>query len=88
MKMAARELPRYDIRVHAICPGGVRTNIEVSTIKRNTKSVQAMYAVQTELQFEAADPADVADVCLFLASRLSRHVSGTEIYVDGGSSLT
>jgi enoyl-[acyl-carrier-protein] reductase (NADH) len=29
----------------------------------------------------------VADVCLFLASDLSRHVSGVEIYVDGGMSL-
>jgi len=26
-------------------------------------------------------------VCLFLASDLSRHVSGVEIYVDGGASL-
>ena len=34
-----------------------------------------------------ADPSDVADVCLFLASEQSRHVSGVEIYVDGGLSL-
>lgn len=30
---------------------------------------------------------DVADTCLFLASDLSRHVSGVDIYVDGGASL-
>ncbi|HEX3356198.1 MAG TPA: SDR family oxidoreductase [Tepidisphaeraceae bacterium] len=33
------------------------------------------------------NPDEVADVCLFLASDLSRHVSGVEIYVDGGTSL-
>ncbi len=33
------------------------------------------------------EPIDVADACLFLASDLSRHVSGVEIYVDGGASL-
>jgi NAD(P)-dependent dehydrogenase (short-subunit alcohol dehydrogenase family) len=32
-------------------------------------------------------PSDVADACLFLASDLSRHVSGVEIFVDGGASL-
>ncbi|MFD1730588.1 hypothetical protein ACFSC4_05140 [Deinococcus malanensis] len=29
----------------------------------------------------------MADTCLFLASDLGRHVSGVEIYVDGGASL-
>jgi NAD(P)-dependent dehydrogenase (short-subunit alcohol dehydrogenase family) len=31
-----------------------------------------------------ADPADVADVCLFLASPLARYVSGAEVLVHGG----
>jgi NAD(P)-dependent dehydrogenase (short-subunit alcohol dehydrogenase family) len=30
---------------------------------------------------------DVAQVALFLASPASRHISGTEIYVDGAQSL-
>jgi NAD(P)-dependent dehydrogenase (short-subunit alcohol dehydrogenase family) len=30
---------------------------------------------------------EVADACLFLASDQSRHVSGVELYVDGGASL-
>ena len=33
------------------------------------------------------EPEEVADTCLFLASDLSRHVSGVEIFVDGGASL-
>jgi NAD(P)-dependent dehydrogenase (short-subunit alcohol dehydrogenase family) len=31
-----------------------------------------------------ADPSDVADVCLFLASPLARYVSGAEVLVHGG----
>jgi NAD(P)-dependent dehydrogenase (short-subunit alcohol dehydrogenase family) len=31
-----------------------------------------------------ADPNDIADVCLFLASPLSRYVSGAEVLVHGG----
>jgi NAD(P)-dependent dehydrogenase (short-subunit alcohol dehydrogenase family) len=34
-----------------------------------------------------ADPADVADVCLFLASPLARYVTGAEILVHGGGEL-
>jgi NAD(P)-dependent dehydrogenase (short-subunit alcohol dehydrogenase family) len=31
-----------------------------------------------------ADPGDVADVCLFLASPLARYVTGAEVLVHGG----
>ncbi len=31
-----------------------------------------------------ADPADVADVCLFLASSLARYVTGANVLVHGG----
>jgi NAD(P)-dependent dehydrogenase (short-subunit alcohol dehydrogenase family) len=31
-----------------------------------------------------ADPADIADVCVFLASPLARYVSGTSVLVHGG----
>ena len=31
-----------------------------------------------------ADPSDVADVCLFLASPLARYVTGAEVLVHGG----
>jgi NAD(P)-dependent dehydrogenase (short-subunit alcohol dehydrogenase family) len=36
---------------------------------------------------DPGDPRDVADAVLYLASDLSKHVTGAEIVVDGGESL-
>jgi NAD(P)-dependent dehydrogenase (short-subunit alcohol dehydrogenase family) len=33
-----------------------------------------------------ADPSDIADVIVFLASRRARHITGTHVLVDGGAS--
>ena len=90
MKMLALELGPHNIRCNAVCPGAIRTNIGQRTERRNTESI----AIATQLPNGSpainkgrAEPREVADVCLFLASDLSRHVSGVEIYVDGGASL-
>jgi len=90
MKMAALELGRYNIRVNAVCPGAIHTNIEERTQKRHTDEVEIKVDVQGRHSFlneGQGEPIDVADTCLFLASDLSRHVSGVELYVDGGASL-
>jgi NAD(P)-dependent dehydrogenase (short-subunit alcohol dehydrogenase family) len=90
MKMVALEVGRYNIRCNAVCPGFVHTNIEQRTERRNTDEI----AIEVELpdgnpavDEGIGESAEVADTCLFLASDLSRHVSGVEIYVDGGASL-
>jgi NAD(P)-dependent dehydrogenase (short-subunit alcohol dehydrogenase family) len=90
MKMAALELARYNIRVNAVCPGAIRTNIDESTQKRDTEKVEIRVELpkgKPGVHQGQGEPQDVADVCLFLASSMSRHVSGVEIYVDGGASL-
>ncbi|WP_102127004.1 SDR family oxidoreductase [Deinococcus planocerae] len=90
MKMIALELGRHGIRCNAVCPGLIHTNIEERTEHRNTEEI----GIEVELPQGSpalnegeGDPVDVADTCLFLASNLGRHVSGVEIYVDGGASL-
>jgi NAD(P)-dependent dehydrogenase (short-subunit alcohol dehydrogenase family) len=87
--MAALELGRYNIRVNTICPGAIHTNIDERTFKRDTEEVEVKAEIDNSdfLNEGQGEPQDVADVCLFLASDLSRHVTGVEIYVDGGASL-
>lgn len=90
MKMAALELGRHNIRVNAICPGAIHTHIGERTQHKDTDKI----GIEVELpkgnpavNAGQGEPVDVADTCLFLASDLSRHVSGVEIFVDGGASL-
>jgi NAD(P)-dependent dehydrogenase (short-subunit alcohol dehydrogenase family) len=90
MKMIALELGRHNIRCNAICPGMIHTNIQQRTEQRNVEQIGI------EVELPQGNPAvdegvgdifEVADTCLFLASDMGRHVSGVEIYVDGGASL-
>jgi len=90
MKMAALELAQYDIRVNAVLPGAIHTNIGDSTHKRHTEAVEVKVVLPQRkpgIDQGQGEADEVADVCVFLASRLSRHVSGVEIFVDGGASL-
>lgn len=90
MKMAALELGRHNIRVNAVCPGAIETNIEDRTERRDTDKIGIKVEMplgSPALHEGQGEPIDVADTCLFLASDLSRHVSGVDIYVDGGASL-
>ena len=89
-KMAAIELARWDIRVNAILPGGVRTNIAERTYRRNVDRVRWDVPNPSRwppLRGQNADPSDVADLVLFLASDASRHITGTEIVIDAAASL-
>lgn len=91
MKIAALELARFGIRVNAVCPGTIPTNIGEKLTSRGTDQIPLPAAPEGEgvpvIHGGIGQPVDVADTCLFLASDLSRHVSGVEIYVDGGESL-
>lgn len=89
-KMAAAELARWQIRVNAILPGGVRTNIGERTYRRNLEKVT--YNVQFPRPFPPltggpADADDIANLVLFLASDASHTVTGAEFLIDAGVSL-
>lgn len=91
MKMAALELARYKIRVNAICPGAIETNIDNTTnMSESVKEIEIPIEYPEGAQPLADGPGkaeQVADLVYFLASDASSHVSGTEIYVDGTESL-
>ncbi|MCZ8523396.1 MULTISPECIES: SDR family oxidoreductase [Paenibacillus] len=91
MKMAALELAKFKIRVNAICPGAISTNIDENT-KRKPEVEQIRIPVEfpegdQPLKQESGSSEQVADLVLFLASEESSHVTGTEIYIDGAESL-
>ena len=77
----AKELAEYNIRANAIAPGGVRTDLlkPVWTNPEYLKRVEASIPMK-----RIAEPVEIANVALFLASDASSYITGQVIPVDGG----
>ncbi|RED64626.1 SDR family oxidoreductase [Cohnella lupini] len=91
MQMAALELAEFGIRVNAICPGAIKTNIGQNT-NRTAEAEAAAIPVEfpegsSPLEHHAGSPEQVADLVLFLASPQSSLITGTKVYIDGAESL-
>lgn len=90
-KMMALEWAEHHVRVNAICPGAITTNIDDSAKKRGLEPEKlpewAGHSTIPLTHGKSGTSEQVAAVVLFLASDAASHVTGTEIYVDGGQSL-
>jgi NAD(P)-dependent dehydrogenase (short-subunit alcohol dehydrogenase family) len=90
-KMAAAELARHKIRVNVICPGAIITEIATYTRGRNMdrvrKKIRFMDGAIPLTGGKPGKAEQVAELVLFLASDKSEHITGTEIWIDGGESL-
>jgi len=76
-RTAAIELAPSSIRVNAVLPGNIRTDMSPTTAARE---------VPTGLKRQA-DPQETTNVVAFLASDDSSFVNGTDVVADGGSLL-
>jgi NAD(P)-dependent dehydrogenase (short-subunit alcohol dehydrogenase family) len=85
-KSLAVEFGPHGVRVNALCPGATRTAINVHT--RADEATQELWQRMTPLRMEGgdyiADPDDIANAALFLASDESRFMTGSPLTVDGG----
>ena len=78
-KSVALELGSRNIRSNAIAPGFIETEM---TGELNEKAVEEWK--QSIPLKRGGQPDEVADACLFLASDLSRYITGQVLQVDGG----
>jgi 3-oxoacyl-[acyl-carrier protein] reductase len=75
----ARELGRFGIRVNAVAPGFIATEM----VKVMPQKVLDSMSARTPLA-KLGEPADVANAYVWLASDAARFISGTVLSVDGG----
>jgi meso-butanediol dehydrogenase/(S,S)-butanediol dehydrogenase/diacetyl reductase len=87
----AKEVAGEGIRVNCVCPGYVRTSMQAREIAWESKlrgmtseAVLAEYVALTPMA-RLEEPEDVADAVLFLASDLSRFITGEALNVSGGA---
>ena len=82
-KTAALEYAADNIRVNAVCPGYIETNMTVDTMRRRGEEILGMVPFR-----RMGRPAEIAEMVLFLSSDRSSYVSGACYNVDGGYMAT
>ncbi|HEX9984067.1 MAG TPA: SDR family oxidoreductase [Thermoanaerobaculia bacterium] len=75
----ARELGKFKIRVNAVAPGFISTDM----VKAMPEKMLAMMAQKSPLG-TLGEPADIANAYVWLASDAAKFVHGTVLSVDGG----
>lgn len=78
-KVLSKELARRNIRVNAIAPGVVNTEMGMSIPEENR---QVMLTNIPLGRF--AEPREISDVVLFLCSDMASYVTGQTIHINGG----
>ncbi len=78
-KSCARELAGYKIRVNAIAPGFIQTDMTDALKDEHKAEIRAQIPMK-----EMGLPEDVAKAALFLVSDLAGYITGQVVNVDGG----
>lgn len=89
-KMMALELAEHRVRINVICPGAIDTDIESNTEHRHIDDLGVPVEFPKgwhPLRGEPGTSMQVAQLVRFLASDAADHITGTEMWIDGGESL-
>jgi 3-oxoacyl-[acyl-carrier protein] reductase len=82
-KSLAREVGRYNIRVNALAPGLIDTEMIKDLYEEHREEI-----LERVLLRRLGTPEEVARLAIFLAGKESSYITGQTIVIDGGYSLT
>lgn len=85
-KVVASEVAAQGIRSNSICPGIVQTEM-IDKAQVIIKSDDSETLKKREYPLGYGEPADIANLVVFMLSDLSKWITGTEIIIDGGLTL-
>ena len=80
-KSAAIALAKYNIRVNAVGPGSIDTEMMASV---NANKNQMEIALARTPLGRVGEVREIADVVAFLCSSKASYITGETIYADGG----
>lgn len=78
----AKEVAACNVRVNVVCPGFIETNM-VNSLKEHAKKE----IIDTIPTHRLGKPEEIAQVCLFLASKKADYITGEIIKIDGGLTM-
>ena len=81
----AVELSPKGIRINAIAPGFIETDMTAKALNSDPERKQKVFA-RTPMGY-MGKPADIGEAALFLASDASKYITGVVLPVDGGNSI-
>lgn len=84
VRAAALDLAEHGIRLNAISPGFIRTPLAAPLV--NDRKTAAGLLEHVPMR-RFGEPDEVASVALFLASEEASYITGSNIVVDGGTTL-
>lgn len=89
-KVGATDLAKHNIRMNAICPGFIQTNIFTASLdvppEQREAANQVIFEISNHTQpvKRGGQPADIAAMVAFLASKEAGFITGSHFVVDGG----
>jgi gluconate 5-dehydrogenase len=81
-RQGAIEWAQHNIRVNAVAPGGVKTEMTMTLVGTPEKMAAATKMVPLG---KLSEPSDIASGVLFLASDAARMITGQILSIDGGT---
>jgi meso-butanediol dehydrogenase/(S,S)-butanediol dehydrogenase/diacetyl reductase len=92
-QQAALDYGQYKIRINALCPGGIDTELldemilpMAKALKTNKQGALDYFSHNVPLR-RVSKPEEIAGACVFLASDESSFMTGSYLLVDGGAAV-